>query len=59
MDGEEPGGEDVEEVVEAVGVGDAVDGGVQCGEEGEDVGDEAGSVEKKNQVLARWRGRIG
>ncbi len=43
MDGEEPGGEDVEEVVQAVGVRDAVDGGVQGGDESEEVGDEAGS----------------
>lgn len=39
MDGEEPGGEDVEEVVEAVGVSDTVDGGVQRREEHEEVRD--------------------
>lgn len=39
MDGEEPGGEDVEEVVKAVGVSDAVDGGVQRREEHEEVRD--------------------
>lgn len=41
MDGKEPGGEDVEEVVEAVGVRDAVDRCVQREEESEDIRDES------------------
>ena len=44
MDGEEPGCEEVEEVVQAVGVSDAVDGGVEGGKEGQDIRYEACSV---------------
>lgn len=39
MDSEEPGGEDIEEVVKAVGVCDTVDGGVQRREKHEEVRD--------------------
>jgi hypothetical protein len=39
VDSEEPGGKEVEEVVEAVGVCDAVDGCVQRREEREDIRD--------------------
>ena len=46
MDGEEPGGEEVEEVVQAVGVSDTVDGGVEGGKEGQDIRYEACSVWK-------------
>lgn len=41
MDGDEPGGGEVDEVVEHVGVGDAVDGGVDGDEEVEDAGEVA------------------
>ena len=46
MDGEEPGGEEVEEVVQAVCVSDTVDGGVEGGKEGQDIRYEACSVWK-------------
>ena len=48
MDGEEPGGEEVEEVVQAVGVRDAVDCGVEGGKEGQDIRYEACSVWKQS-----------
>ena len=44
MDGDEPGGDEVADVVQEVGVGDAVDGGVEGEEEEERVGDEAEAV---------------
>ena len=44
MNGHEPGGDKVDEVVQEVGVGDAVDGGVEGEEEEEGVGDEAEAV---------------
>jgi uncharacterized protein (DUF2237 family) len=44
VDGEEPGGEEVEEVVQAVSVRDAVDCGVEGGKEGQDIRYEACSV---------------
>jgi len=44
VNGEEPGGEEVEKVVQAVSVSDAVDGGVDGGKEGQDIRYEACSV---------------
>ena len=44
MDGDEPGGDKVDKVMQDVGVRDAVDGGVQGEEEEEGVGDEAEAV---------------
>ena len=44
VDREEPSREDVEEVVEAVGVCDAVDGCVERREEGQDIRDESCSA---------------
>jgi len=51
MDGEEPGGEDVEEVVLAICVSNAVDGGVQGGKEGQDIRYEACSVLLSVEIL--------
>lgn len=44
MDGDEPCGDEIDEVVEEVGVGDAVDGGEDCEEEEEEAGDVANSA---------------
>jgi len=38
VDGDEPGADDVDEVMQEVGIGDAVDGGVDGEDEEEDVG---------------------
>lgn len=56
MDGEEPGGEEVEEVVQAVGVSDAVDGGVEGGKEGQDIRYEARSVYCCQWGFLSWNG---
>lgn len=53
MDSEEPGGKEVEEVVEAVGVCDAVDGCVQRREEREDIRDVSCSARDSGSHLAR------
>ena len=53
VDGKEPSGEDVEEVVEAVGVCDAIDGCVEGGEEGQDIRDESCSAGDSRGHVAR------
>jgi len=53
VDREEPSGEDVEEVVEAIGVRDAVDGRVERREESQDVRDESCSARDSRGHVAR------
>lgn len=47
MNGDEPGGDDIDELVQKVGVGDAVDSGV----DGEDDEENAGDVAEAKKAL--------
>jgi hypothetical protein len=51
VDEEEPGEEGVYEVMQAVGVCDAVDGGVEGEGEREDVGEEANAIDLSQQCV--------
>lgn len=50
VDGDEPGGDEINEMVEKVGVRDAVSSGIECEEEEEEVGDVADTCSNRQHV---------